>query len=60
MTSSEKNIRRQINQRNKTNNYMIDLEKVKIAKEWMNALANGYNPLDGTALDDKDIVNNVT
>ena len=38
---------------------MIDLEKVKIAKEWMNALANGYNPLDGTALDDKDIVNNV-
>ena len=36
---------------------MIDLEKVKIAKEWMNALANGYNPLDGTALDDKDIVN---
>lgn len=59
VTSSEKNIRRQINQRNKTNNYMIDLEKVKIAKEWMNALANGYNPLDGTALDDKDIVNNV-
>ena len=39
---------------------MIDLEKVKIAKEWMNALANGYNPLDGTALDDKDIVNNTT
>jgi len=38
---------------------MVDLEKVKIAKEWMNALANGYNPLDGTALDDRDIVNNV-
>lgn len=37
----------------------IDQNKLKVAIDWINKLANGMNPLDGSALPDIDIVNNV-
>lgn len=37
----------------------IDQNKLKVAIDWINKLANGMNPLDGSALPDSDIVNNV-
>ena len=37
----------------------IDQNKLKIAIDWINKLANGMNPLDGSTLPDSDIVNNV-
>ena len=33
--------------------------KMKVAIDWINKLANGMNPIDGSALPDSDIVNNV-
>ena len=33
--------------------------KIKVAIDWINKLANGMNPLDGSTLPDSDIVNNV-
>ena len=38
---------------------MQDDNKTLIAKDWMQKLANGINPLDGTMIPDGDIVNNV-
>lgn len=38
---------------------MIDAEKTKSAKEWIEKLANGVNPLNNTPLNDTDIVNDV-
>lgn len=38
---------------------MADIEKIKIAKEWISKLANGVNPINGQELKDDDIVNNV-
>lgn len=37
----------------------IDQRKLKVAKDWINKLANGTNPIDGSILPDNDIVNNV-
>ena len=38
---------------------MTELEKIEYAKGFMDKLANGINPLDGTPIPDGDIVNNV-
>lgn len=38
---------------------MNDINKSITAKDWILKLANGINPLDGTAIKDDDIVNNV-
>ena len=38
---------------------MIDNNKTIGAKEWIQKLANGINPLDGSTIPDSDIVNNV-
>ena len=37
---------------------MNDRNKSIIAKDWILKLANGINPLDGSAIPDGDIVNN--
>ena len=37
----------------------IDQNRLKIAIDWINKLANGMNPLNGSTLPDSDIVNNV-
>lgn len=37
----------------------IDKNKLKVAIDWINKLANGMNPLDGSTLSDSDIVNNI-
>lgn len=37
----------------------IDQNRVKVAIDWINKLANGMNPIDGSILPDSDIVNNV-
>ena len=37
----------------------IDQNKLRVAIDWINQLANGINPIDGSALPDDDIVNNV-
>ena len=37
----------------------IDPNKLKVAIDWINKLANGLNPIDGKVLPDSDIVNNV-
>ena len=37
----------------------IDLKKLKVAIEWIDKLANGVNPINGSTLSDNDIVNNV-
>ena len=37
----------------------IDQNKLNVAIDWINKLANGMNPLDGSTLPDNDIVNNV-
>ncbi len=37
----------------------IDQNKLKVAIEWIRCLANGINPIDGSALPESDIVNNV-
>ena len=37
----------------------IDQNKLKVAIDWINKLANGMNPLDGSTLPDSDIVNSV-
>lgn len=42
-----------------TMNSAIDKNKVKVAINWIKSLANGINPIDGSVLSDKDIVNNV-
>ena len=39
--------------------HMNDRNKSIIAKDWILKLANGINPLDGSAIPDGDIVNNV-
>lgn len=39
--------------------YMQDNNKTLIAKDWIQKLANGINPLDGSVILDSDIVNNV-
>jgi hypothetical protein len=38
---------------------MVDPQKTKVAIEWIKKLANGINPIDGSILSDKDVVNNV-
>ena len=38
---------------------MEEKEKIMIAQEWVRKLANGINPLNGNAVEDNDIVNNV-
>lgn len=38
---------------------MIDKNRALAAKEWISKLANGINPLNGTAIKDGDIVNDV-
>lgn len=38
---------------------MEEKEKIAIARDWVRKLANGVNPLNGSALKDDDIVNNV-
>jgi len=38
---------------------MQDNYKAIVAKDWIQKLANGINPLDGSVIPDKDIVNNV-
>lgn len=38
---------------------MIDPEKLKVAKEWVEKLANGINPLTKEPVKDDDVVNNV-
>jgi hypothetical protein len=38
---------------------MTELEKIIYAKDFIDKLANGINPIDGTAVSDLDIVNNV-
>lgn len=38
---------------------MTELEKIAYAKSFIDKLANGINPLDGTPVSDTDIVNNV-
>lgn len=37
----------------------VDPQKTKVAIEWIKKLANGINPIDGSVLSDKDVVNNV-
>lgn len=37
----------------------IDQNKLQVAIDWINKLANGMNPIDGRVLPDSDIVNNV-
>ena len=37
----------------------ISQDKVKVAIDWINMLAQGMNPIDGSILPDNDIVNNV-
>ena len=37
----------------------IDQKKLASAKDWISKLADGVNPIDGSALPDSDIVNNV-
>lgn len=37
----------------------IDQNRLKVAIDWINKLANGMNPIDGKVLPDSDIVNNV-
>lgn len=37
----------------------IDQNKLNVAIDWINKLANGMNPIDGGILPDSDIVNNV-
>ena len=37
----------------------IDQNKLIVAIDWINKLANGMNPIDGRVLPDSDIVNNV-
>lgn len=38
---------------------MIDLEKLNIAKAWVEKLANGINPLNEELVKDDDLINNV-
>lgn len=38
---------------------MEEKEKIAIAQDWVRKLANGVNPLNGSALNEDDIVNNV-
>lgn len=38
---------------------MIELETLERAKMYMEKLANGINPIDGSVIPDEDIVNNV-
>lgn len=38
---------------------MTELEKIEYAKSFIDKLANGINPLDGTQIPDSDVVNNV-
>ena len=38
---------------------MVDLSKLKTAKDWMEKLANGINPLTSEPVKEGDIVNNV-
>lgn len=38
---------------------MQDINKTLVAKDWIQKLANGINPLDGSVIPDSDIVNNV-
>ncbi len=37
----------------------IEQNKLKVAIDWINKLANGMNPIDGSIIPDCDIVNNV-
>ena len=37
----------------------INQDKVRVAIDWINKLAQGVNPIDGSILPDNDIVNNV-
>lgn len=38
---------------------MEEKEKILLAQKWVHQLANGINPLNGNALKEDDIVNNV-
>ena len=38
---------------------MTELEKIAYAKSFIDKLANGINPLDGTPIPDDDVANNV-
>ena len=38
---------------------MTELEKISYAKSFLDQLANGINPLDGTPIPENDIANNV-
>ena len=38
---------------------MTELEKIEYAKSFIDKLANGINPIDGTQIPEGDIVNNV-
>ena len=38
---------------------MIDIEKFKSAKMWIEKLANGVNPLNDELVKDDDLINNV-
>lgn len=38
---------------------MIDLEKVGHARDYIEKLANGINPIDNTSVDENDIINNI-
>ena len=38
---------------------MTEQEKLHRAKHYIDSLANGVNPLDGTPIPEQDIVNNV-
>lgn len=38
---------------------MVDIEKLKIAKAWIEKLANGINPLNNESVKEDDLVNNV-
>ena len=40
-------------------NSAMEIDKVKVAIDWIKNLANGINPIDGSVLSDSDIVNNV-
>ena len=37
----------------------IDQNKLQVAIDWINKLANGMNPIDGKVLPDSDVVNNI-
>ena len=37
----------------------IDKEKLRVAIEWVNKLANGVNPIDGRLVHQEDIINNI-